>query len=118
VVIFIVVLVAILGAAAIAVGVYARGTYFVGLDGQRVAVFKGRPGGLLWFKPTVDHHTGHVVGDLVPQAQEQVRVQKPEPSRSAADAYVIRNLVPPPTTTTSTVPATTTTIAPSPSTTR
>jgi protein phosphatase len=117
VVIFVVVLVAILGAAAIAVGVYARGTYFVGLDGQRVAVFKGRPGGLLWFKPTVDHHTGHVVGDLLPQAQEQVRADKPEASRSAADAYVIRNLVPPPTTTTTTVPATTTTIAPSPSTT-
>ena len=118
VVLFIVVLVGIIGVAAVALGVYARASYFVGLDGQRVAVFKGRPGQLLWFKPTVDHETGHVVADLLPQAQEQVRANKLEPSRSAADGYVVRNLTPAPTTTTTstttTSPAVTTTTAPSP----
>lgn len=38
----------------------ARNAYFVGYDGDRVAIFKGRPGGLLWFNPTFEAD-----GDLV-----------------------------------------------------
>jgi serine/threonine protein phosphatase PrpC len=39
------------------IGWYARGAYFVGLDDGRVTIFKGRPGGLLWFEPTVEQRT-------------------------------------------------------------
>ncbi|MGQ0616111.1 MAG: Stp1/IreP family PP2C-type Ser/Thr phosphatase [Acidimicrobiia bacterium] len=38
----------------------ARNSYFVGYEGDRVAIFKGRPGGLLWFDPTFEAD-----GDLV-----------------------------------------------------
>jgi PPM family protein phosphatase len=57
VVAFVLVLVLVLGGAAAAVGFYARGSYFVGLDEGRVAIFKGRPGGLLWFSPTVEERS-------------------------------------------------------------
>ena len=36
-----------------AIGWYARSTYYVGFDGDQVAIYKGRPGGVLWFEPTL-----------------------------------------------------------------
>ena len=30
---------------------YGQSTYFVGFEGDRAAIFKGRPGGLLWIEP-------------------------------------------------------------------
>ena len=33
-----------------------RGTYFVGFDRNTVDVYKGQPGGVLWFQPTVVKH--------------------------------------------------------------
>jgi protein phosphatase len=47
----------VIGLAVGAVGWYARRTYYVGLSGDRVTLFKGVPGGLLGWEPTVDHHT-------------------------------------------------------------
>jgi protein phosphatase len=103
-IVFLLLLVAVLGGAAFAVGLYARASYFVGLGpGQRVTVYKGRPGGVLWFKPTVDHVTTYVLSDLQAPAQEEVKANKQESSRAAADAYVARNLAP--TTSTTTAPA-------------
>jgi hypothetical protein len=32
---------------------YARDGYFVGLKGNQIVIFRGQPGGLLWFHPTV-----------------------------------------------------------------
>jgi protein phosphatase len=66
---FLLVLVLVLGGAAAAIGFYARGAYFVGLDEGTVAIFKGRPGGLLWFAPTVEERT-----DLAAAAVPQARV--------------------------------------------
>jgi protein phosphatase len=95
-VVFLVVLVAVLAGAAVAVGIYARATYFVGVGpGQKVTIFRGRPGGVLWFKPTVDQVTTHSLNDLQAQAQEEVKANKQEPSRTAASAYVARNLTTP-----------------------
>jgi protein phosphatase len=54
---FLVLLLVVIGGAGAAIGFYARGAYFVGLDNGQVAIFKGRPGGLLWFKPTVEERT-------------------------------------------------------------
>ncbi|MEA3075379.1 MAG: family protein phosphatase, partial [Actinomycetota bacterium] len=55
--IFVVLLLIVVGGAGAAIGVYARGAYYVGLDHGQVAIFKGRPGGLLWFQPTVEERT-------------------------------------------------------------
>jgi protein phosphatase len=120
-VIFLVLLAAILGAAALAVGVYARASYFVGVGPQqKVTVFKGRPGGVLWFKPTVDSVTPYTLSELQAQAQEAIKANKTESSRGAANDYLARNLVPATTVPATTVPSTTvpSTTVPSSSTTR
>ncbi len=36
------------------VAAYARSTYFVGVEGGDVVIYQGRPGGVLWFDPTVE----------------------------------------------------------------
>jgi protein phosphatase len=55
---------AVIGIAIGAVGWYARRTYYVGLSGDRVTLFKGVPGGLLGWDPTVDHQTELTAADL------------------------------------------------------
>ena len=36
------------------VAAYARSVYFVGVEGGDVVIYQGRPGGVLWFDPTVE----------------------------------------------------------------
>ncbi len=51
-----------------ALGWYARKTYFVTIEDEQVTIFKGRPGGFLWFDPTVEQVTEISVED-VPEAE-------------------------------------------------
>ncbi len=46
------------GIAALALSVFSGGSYFVGFDGDEVAIFRGRPGGVLWIEPTLEESTG------------------------------------------------------------
>ena len=58
-------LIGVMVAAVYAVGLFARGTYFVGVDDQgQVVIYKGRPGGVLWFDPTVQEVTDLCVDDV------------------------------------------------------
>jgi protein phosphatase len=50
---FVIVLVGLLGGIAGFTLWFDRATYFVGIDHGDIAIFEGRPGGMLWFKPTV-----------------------------------------------------------------
>ena len=103
---------AVVAAAALAaVGFFARGGYYVGLDGEEVVIYKGRPGGLLWFSPTVEDRTGVRVDALRPSRAPDLRDGKEEPSLAAARRYVanLEEEAAPPTTTT-----TSTTVAPVP----
>ena len=88
--------VAILAAAAGAVGWYSRGSYFVGYDADgQVTVFKGRPDAVLWFHPTVERHTG-IAKSQVPGTQtDAVASGKQVSSLAAADAYLtnMRSLI-------------------------
>jgi len=43
----------ILAAAVLVLGMYAHQGWFIGSDDGDVAVFRGRPSGLLWFEPTL-----------------------------------------------------------------
>jgi len=58
----------VVGAIAIAalavVGWYARSGYHVGTLGDEVVVYKGRPGGVLWFDPTLEERAGVLLGEL------------------------------------------------------
>ena len=113
---FLVAFIGVLGVAVWAVALYARGAYFVGLDGEQVAIFRGRPGGLLWFDPTLVEHKQQPTGpELLPAQRIELEAGHEVSSKAAADRYVnnLRQEVEarraPPTTTTTTAPPTTTT---------
>lgn len=108
---FVVVVLLVLAAAVAAVGVFARGSYFVGFDEDEVVIFQGRPGGLLWFDPTVKERTG-LAADDVPEARvDALRDGKEEADLADARRYV-ENLRAQTTTTTTTSSSTTASTAP------
>ena len=88
VLVFVVAIVLVIAAALVAVGWYARHTYYVGLDHGQVAVFKGRPGGLLWFQPTLDRRTSLSEKDVPPARLPDVKAGKEEATRAEAQRYV------------------------------
>jgi PPM family protein phosphatase len=106
---------AIVGVAAAAVVWTGTRTYYVGLDGEQVAIFRGKPGGVLWIQPELAETT-ELTADQVPAASRQdVAAGREEPSLESARRYV-DNLVEQyertTTTTTSTTSTTTTTVVP------
>lgn len=90
--IFVVLLVVVIAFGVGAIGIYADHSYFVGLDGSNLAIYKGRPGGLLWYNPTLVSKTqvneGQVFSYHIPELKRGVI----EPSLASANAY-INNLV-------------------------
>lgn len=62
------VLVALVGSLA----VYARSAYYVGVEGQEIVIYQGRPGGVLWFDATLEERSGLLVDALEPHDAELV----------------------------------------------
>jgi len=85
---FFVAIVVVLAAGIAAVDWYARHTYYVGLDHGQVAIFKGRPGGLLWFKPTLDRRFSMTEQQVPPSRLADVKAGKEEATRAEAQRYV------------------------------
>jgi len=114
VVLFVTVLVLLVAGAVASVGWYARGGYYVGLQGNEVAIYKGRPGGALWFKPTLAERTGVAKDQVQAAFLDDIKAGKPEPSLGAARKYVnnVKNPAPAPTPTPSPSPSPTPTSAP------
>jgi PPM family protein phosphatase len=82
----------VLAIAFLAVGWYARNTYFVGVNRGRVTVFQGVKGGLLAWDPTVERRTT-INADVPPLTQAQlqdVKDGKKFSSRGGANDYVAR----------------------------
>jgi serine/threonine protein phosphatase PrpC len=112
---FIIALVAILGGIAGFTLWFNRGTYFVGVDDGRVAIFEGRPGGFLWFKPTLVRETSLPIGNVLEANVSLLKAGVLESSYSAAE-HVVDNLtnedsalgLPTPSTTSTTVVTVTT----------
>ncbi len=95
---------------------YARDTYYVGTDLGNVAIFRGRPGGVLIWNPTLDQRTNLLAQSLPQQQRDDVRAGHGQFSSLAdAQAYVRdlrrraaqRSTASTTTTTTTTVPPTT-----------
>ncbi|MBS1846662.1 MAG: Stp1/IreP family PP2C-type Ser/Thr phosphatase [Actinobacteria bacterium] len=86
---------AIVGVAIAAIGWYARGSYFVGVDAGQVTVFKGRPGKVMWFDPTVMEHTGIALSQVPEAYRDSLNTGRQQPSQAAADEYVdhIRSMI-------------------------
>ncbi len=78
----------VLGGAAAAVVWFARSTYYVGVDDEQVAIFRGRPGGLLWIQPTLAERTPLSFDDVPPARRAAVTSGKEEPSLVEARRYV------------------------------
>ena len=96
---------------------YGRTGYFVSFQGDDVVVLKGRPGGVLWFNPTVEARTTLTRSDLSAELALEIAGEPTFSESSAAQTYVngIRDEVQPNPTTT--LPAIVTTTTPSTSTT-
>lgn len=71
---------------------YARSTYFVSLADGKIAIFEGRPGGVLWFGPTLAQRTSYTVASVLPYELVPLRAGHLEPSMRRARQYV-SNLV-------------------------
>ena len=81
---------AVIGIAVGAVGWYARRTYYVGLAGDRVTLFKGVPGGLLGWEPTVDRQTELTAADLTEAARADLESGHRFASKPDADRFLAR----------------------------
>jgi PPM family protein phosphatase len=109
VVLFWTALVAIVLSGITIVGVYARSGYFIGFDkDSRVAVYRGRVGGVLWFNPTIDTQTTLSGEDLPEDVLRDVALNRTFTSSTNASKYLalIRIAIIDATTTTSTTSTT------------
>ncbi|MGH3308804.1 MAG: hypothetical protein ACRDOX_14075, partial [Nocardioides sp.] len=114
-------LVAVVGGAVATIQWYGTAAYFVGIEGDRVAIFKGRPGGLLWIEPSLVEVTDLDI-DRVPEARlHDIEAGQEQASLTDAQRYVTNvseqaDALDPPTTSTpstsTTLPLTTTTPVP------
>jgi protein phosphatase len=109
VVLFWTALVAIVLSGITIVGVYARSGYFIGFDeDSRVAVYRGRVGGVLWFSPTIDTQTTLSGADLPEDVLRDVALNRTFTSSTMASKYLalVRIAIIDATTTTSTTSTT------------
>jgi protein phosphatase len=88
VVAFLAVLLMILAGIAAAVWWFGERSYFVGLQGNQVTIFKGRPGGLLWIQPSVAQRTSLNTCTVLPARVPDLKSGKEEPTLTAAQQYV------------------------------
>jgi protein phosphatase len=86
--IFVLLFLAVLGAAGGAVGYYARHTFYVGLQGDHVVVFRGKPDGVLWFDPTFEKDTGLTLAGVPESKKAQLSEGKEFATVGDADAFV------------------------------
>ena len=117
-------LVLVLAIAVGGVGWYARRSYYVGFAGNRVVIFKGVPGGVLGWDPTIDETTRLTEAQLTQLDHDRVAAGAARGSRSDAERFIARlqaDIAATSTTTTTTRPTGTTTTVrrrPPPTTTR
>ncbi len=92
VVIFVVALFIVVGGAIACLGWYGRSAYYVGLSNDRITIFQGRPGGVLWFQPTVVERTADSTSSVLSFRLQVLEAGQVEPSLTQARQY-IANLV-------------------------
>jgi protein phosphatase len=115
-------LVLVLALAVGGVGWYARRSYYVGFADNRVVIYKGVPGGVLGWDPTIDERTELTLSQLSQLDRDRVAAGAARGSLGDAQRFVARleaNVAATSTTTTTTRPSRpTTTVRRAPPTTR
>ena len=117
--VFIVALFAVVGVVIGAIIWTGSNTYFVGFEGQNVAIYQGKPGGVLWMDPKLKETTKIQASDLPEDVRLAVADNNQFSSEAAATRYIVtlqaivaKQEAATTTTTTSTTTSTTSTIAP------
>ena len=88
---FMTALAVLLALAVVAIAWYARGSYFVGVADSQLVIYKGLPGGLLWFQPTVAERTKVSTSAVLASRLSDLHGGKEEATLAKARTYV-RNL--------------------------
>lgn len=110
---FVVVVLALVGAGLWLVNDYATNTYYVDVTDDELTIFKGRPGGVLWFDPSPAEDTGVDIDDVPAEFVDDIDERRTFSTIESARRFVanveqrIEELAPPPTTTTTTTTTTT-----------
>ena len=63
-------------------------TWYVGVDGERVAIFHGKPGGVLWIQPSLAEDSELLVANVPQAAMIDVRNGVEQPSLGSARSYI------------------------------
>ncbi|MGE3622192.1 MAG: hypothetical protein AB7L84_17190, partial [Acidimicrobiia bacterium] len=87
---FVVLLAAVFVGAFYAIVWYATSTFYVGLDGDEVVVYRGRPGGVLWIEPEIEQRTGIMRAELPAATLVRVESQREHTSLAKAEQFVTR----------------------------
>ncbi len=90
VLLFSLILLALVGGAFATIQWYGRSTYFVGFEGDRVAIFKGRPGGVLWLNPVLEETTSIQRSRVPADTRDDLAAGKEQSSLEDAHSYVDR----------------------------
>lgn len=88
VLVFFVALAAVLGAAYLLVRWYATDNWYVALHGDRLVVYQGRAGGLLWFHPKVVDASNVTTHHVLPIRVPALRATVQEGSLAQAKQYI------------------------------
>lgn len=81
-------IVVIIAASLVVIGLYARNNYFVGFDEAQVVIYQGRPGGVLWFDPTIEQPTEFLRDDLTGALELEIDAQPEFGTLAEAQDYV------------------------------
>jgi PPM family protein phosphatase len=90
VLLFSLIVLAVVGGAFATIQWYGRSTYFVGFEGDSVAIFKGRPGGVLWLNPVLEETTDIERSTVPADTRDDLDAGKEQSSLGDAHLYVER----------------------------
>jgi protein phosphatase len=80
----------VLGGAIAGLAWYARSTYYVTIAKGHITIFQGRPGGVLWFGPTVAQATAYTSSSVLAFEVPLLRAGQLEPTLADARTYIAR----------------------------
>jgi hypothetical protein len=89
VVAFVVALLVVVGVVLGAIVWTGNNTYYVGFDGKNVAIYQGKPGGVLWIEPTLVETTDITSSELPEDVRAAVAANKEFGSAGAATRFVV-----------------------------